>query len=262
MDFSSLKNNKLGNSFTIDNIKSSDLQKKEYCQRESSTAENYAGREIIQESASETVKYIVLETNSLEKDRLDGTWLIGDQFSTFNGVSTGSNGRSVVSNGSYELGVQITNELKQVLPIPYVIFVHKTNKSNGLSTCFSQFTGFAKTSKVKSILSERDSKYVDGFGLSYWGIPLQFYSPVGENGIYYIGTGAALKVSKFYSAFENKFDFDAFKDEYNDLSYKNYNLAPLKKGVGVDRETNSLINSPECSKALTTARNRVADYLN
>ncbi|MDB0001151.1 hypothetical protein N9E53_08780 [Amylibacter sp.] len=261
IDFFSLRNYKPGNSFNLNDIKSSDLQKDEYCQKESNLAENYAGRELIQENSSKIVKYIVLETNKLEKDRLDGTWLLGDTYSEYSGVSTGTNGRSSYSDGTYELGVQLTNELKKFLITPFVVFVHEKDKKNGSINCYAQFSGFSKTSEVKNILSKRDASFADGFKLSYWGIPLQFYSPRDKDGAFFIGTGNTLEVSKFYSSFDNKFDFDSFMDKYNENSYKDINLVPLKVGVGVNREKSSLINSTECSNALKSAREVTASYL-
>ena len=147
------------------------------------------------------------------------------------------------------------------LNIPFVVFVHKTDKENGASQCFVKFTGFSKTTEVKNILNERVSSYADGFSLSYWGVPLQFYSPRDEEGMYFVGRGQSLKVSNFYSPFENKFDFDSFKNNYNDLIYTNSNIVPLKIGNGVSRDSSEAINSIECSQALKLARNEVACYL-
>lgn len=98
--------------------------------------------------------------------------------------------------------------------------------------------------------------------MSYWGVPLQFYSPRDQEGMYFVGNGQALDVSNFYSSFENKFDFEMFKNNYKDLSYTNSNLVPLKIGDGISRDTNETINSVECNQALKLARNRVASYLN
>ena len=258
----SLKNYNLKKNFTLKDIKSSDNQKIDYCTKESNIVNEYAGRELIQENKSSIKKFMILETNSLERERLNGSWLIGDTFMNFNGVTTGRNGRSSYNAGSYNLGRQITDELKQVLSIPFVVFVHNTDKTDGTTQCFAEFTGFSKTTEVKNILNKRDSNYADGFSLSYWGVPLQFYSPRDQEGMYFVGNGQALDVSNFYSSFENKFDFEMFKNNYKDLSYTNSNLVPLKIGDGISRDTNETINSVECNQALKLARNRVASYLN
>jgi len=262
IDVLSLKNYNLNNKFGIRDIKSSEEQKYEYCTKESNLVNDYAGRELIQENTNSITKFMILETNSLEREKLNGSWFLGDSFMGFDGVTTGSNGRSSYNAGSNTLGRQISEELKQVLSIPFVVFVHKTNKENGASQCFVQFTGFSKTTEVKNILNGRESSYADGFSLSYWGVPLQFYSPRDEEGMYFIGgTGQSLNVSNFYSPFENKFDFDSFKNNYNDLIYTNSNIVPLKIGNGVSREKNEAINSIECTQALKLARNEVASYL-
>lgn len=262
LDVLSLKNYKLNKKFSLNDIKSSDSQKIEYCSKESNLVKDYAGRELIQDNNSIITKYIILETNSLERERLNGTWLIGDSFTNFNGITTGRNGRSLYNGGVAALGRQITEELKQVLAIPFVIFVHETYKSNIPPTCFAEFTGFSKTTEAKSILDGRASGYADGFSLSYWGVPFQFYSPRDQEGMYFIGRGPALNVSKFYSSFDNKFDFEAFKNNYKDLSYTASSVVPLKKGKGVNRDTDDIINSPECTIALRAAREKVSGYLN
>lgn len=254
--------------YSAANVRTTEEEKREYCLAEQGRVEKFAGRELIFENANRKNTYMVLETNDVEKSRLDGSWMTGGFFKEYSGrVTMTAFGAQPTLSSLNSTVAPVYSNLKSLLEMPFVTFVHRMNKESGES-CDVFWAGYSRTAPLKYAVEPELRDHIAGYKVQYWRIPMHYYGVEDQPPVYFIVNewdvgrdGGYTPPSKFYEPFEDELNFSAFVTANADNKFTSRGVVPLEIGGPVDRESHPLINSQVCQNALKKARNDLVSVL-